>query len=201
MKSRHMKTLIAAVGAGAVILATATVGFATTPNSLPAGTTVKGKLATGTTMVFQGTLDSSPITVTCKKFQASGKVPSGKKPYTVTLAKPPKISSCTDNGGGTDTIKETGTWTLTENKTSPYTMTLTLPKDGATFVSSTLPACIVTAAPNAADPLSGSFDTSTGKVTDTNDSIPTKVSTGCTSGTATVTATIQLSPNPGTPPF
>ena len=129
---------------------------------------------------------------------AKGKVPAGK-PYSVTLSAPPKITGCTDTLGGSDTIKDTGTWTLSVSKSKPYKMTLTIPKKGATFSSNVLSSCKITAAPNKPDPVTGSYD---GKSTDTvkNAAIPTSGS-GCSSSTASTSATVVLSPAPGAPPF
>jgi hypothetical protein len=71
--------------------------------------------------------------------------------------------------------------------------------DGATFQSSILSACTITAAPNGAVKVVGAYN---GKNTDTvtNAKIPTK-GTGCTSTTATTSATEVLSPAPGAPPW
>lgn len=191
---RHRKPLVAALGVGALVFVTATAAWA----SLPAGTKVTGTLKSGTDMTFQGDIDSIPITVTCTSFTASGVVPKTPS-YTVKLSAPPTISGCTDSSGGTDTIKTKGKWSLVENSTSPYTMTLVIPKKGATFSSSVLPSCTITAAPSKAADVVGSYD---GNDTDTvtNAAIPTKGS-GCTSTTASTDATVVLSPAPGAPPF
>ncbi len=202
MKSLRMKTVIGALGVGAIILASAGAGFATQHNSLSAGTKVTGKLQSGTDMTFVGSIDSVSITVTCTSFSSSGKVPSGS-PYTVDLTKPPKITGCTDSLAGVDTITTNATngkWMLTENNTSPYTMSLVEPKAGATFKSSADPGCVITTAPKKANSIVGAYDTSTGTFTDTNESIPTK-GAHCSSTTSKATATIVLTPNPGTPPF
>jgi hypothetical protein len=202
MMSLRKKIATAALAVGVAVLATPAVGYSA-PNSLPAGTKVTGKLETGTKMVFVGTINGIKITVKCSSFTSSGKVPT-KPGYKITLYTLPKISGCIDSLGSADTITTkamTGQhWTLTENKTAPFTMALTIPIAGATFVSAALPSCVITAAPTVADPVTGSYNDATGTVTDTNSSIPTTGS-GCTSGTSTVTATIVLTPNPGAPPF
>ena len=179
------------VGAGALVCGLATAASAT----LPAGTVVKAQLKTGTDLVFNGDIDSIPITVTCTKFSASGKVPATASD-TVKLSAPPTFSGCTDNSGGTDTITTTGTWKLSETST---TQTLKIPQDGATFKSSILSGCTITVAPTGAAKVKGAYnDSNTDTVT--NAPIPTSGS-GCTSTTATATGTIVEKPAPGPPPF
>jgi hypothetical protein len=199
--SLSKKIAIVALGVGVAVLATPSIGYSST-SSLPAGTVVKGKLATGTKMIFKGAIDNVAITVTCTAFRSTGKVPSTPK-YTVYLESPPKITGCTDSLGGTDTITNNhtnGEWRLAENKTAPYTMALTIPKDGSTFFSSVLPSCVITVAPTAAAPVTGAYNDTTGTVTVTKGPIPVTGS-GCSATTATVNATIVLTPNPGAPPF
>ncbi len=189
--SKLTKTMVAVVGTGLLVFGIATAAYA----SLPAGTTVTGKLKTGTHMTFKGDIDSVPITVTCTNFTAKGKIPSTKS-STIKLSAPPTINGCKDNSGGTDTIKTTGSWLLTGTKT---TLTLVVPKDGATFKSSILSSCTITAAPSGSVKVTGAYN---GKNTDTvtNAKIATKGS-GCTSTTATTSATVVLSPAPGEPPW
>lgn len=191
---RHRKPLVAALGAGALVVVGATAAYA----SLPAGTTVTGNLKSGTDMTFKGDIDSVPITVSCTTFTATGVVPKSPS-YTVTLSKPPTLSGCTDSAGGTDNIKTKGKWKLTESKTAPYQMTLLIPKKGASFTSSVLSGCTVTAAPSGSVKVTGSYD---GTNTDTVTNAPIKTKgTGCTSTTASTSATVVLSPSPGAPPF
>jgi hypothetical protein len=194
--NRNRKMLaVSTACAAAVLLCLAATALA----SVPAGTTVTGKLKPGTKLTFKGSINSVPITVKCTSFSGSGKVPSGK-PYTVHLSAPPKISGCTDSLKGKDTITTTGSWTLSESKTSPYTMTLTIPKDGAKFKSSVLSSCTVTAAPSGPAGVKGKYD---GKDTDTvsGAKIPVK-GTGCTATAASTSSTVVFSPNPlGPPPF
>lgn len=192
---------MAGLGVGVILLATPTAGYSAT-KSLPAGTTVSGNLMSGTDMIFKGIIEGEPITVTCTSFTSSGKVPKTAG-YRITLSAPPKITKCKDDLGGRDTITDNSTngkWTLTENKAAPYTMTLSIPKAGSTFSSSLLPTCVITAAPTAADPVKGSYNDTTGTDKVSSASIPTTGS-GCTSGTATISATVVLTPNPGVPPF
>jgi hypothetical protein len=200
-----MKTLIGMLGVGAVVVASATVGFATTPNTLPAGTKVTGKLASGSSLIFVGSIDGVNITVTCTSFSASGKTPASPSD-TVDLTKPPKITGCTDSLFGNDTIKTNSTngkWELVAAGSGPYTVSLVAPKLGATFTSTADPGCTVETAPKKPSSITGSYDTSTGEVTDSAPgSEVTTTGKGCTtSKDATVAATIVLTPNPGAPPF
>ena len=191
----------------AVLITTATVYAASTDTddhlSVPTGTTVTGALKTGTNMVFHGTINGVPITVNCKTFSASGKTPA--KGITVTLPAPPTISGCTDTIGGTDTLKTNQTnakWKLKgvdapndENQTEPNTgdkLTLIIPKAGATFTSSVLPGCTLTAAPSASAGVAGKYD-DVNTDTVTNASIAVTAA-GCSASTAKVSATVVLSP-------
>lgn len=189
--SKLTKTIVVLVGTVMLVFGLTTAAYAT----LKAGTTVTGKLKTGTHVTFKGDIDSIPITVTCTTFTVKGKVAS-KASDTMPLSAPPTISGCKDSSGGTDTIKTSGTWTATIAKT---TLTLNMPKAGATFKSSVLSSCTITAAPTGTVKVTGAYN---GKNTDTvtNAKIPTKGS-GCTSTTATSSATEILSPSPGAPPW
>jgi hypothetical protein len=194
---------ISVIGVAGTLLLTAGVVHAATNTDTGdhftnAGATVTGNLKSGTTMTFNGTIDGLPVTVTCTTFTGSGKVPSTG--LTVSLAAP-KISGCTDSLGGTDTVKTTGTWKLTEvdaandeTATEPNTdkVKLTVPKAGGSFSSSIVNGCTVTAAPTGPASITGSYND---KGTDTvkNASIPVSGS-GCAASTSAVTATVVLSP-------
>jgi hypothetical protein len=193
---RSKKLLVIAASVGVASLAVASSAFAIAP-----GTKVTASLKAGTTMTFSGDIDSLPITVTCKKFSASGIIPSGKV-YSMDLSAPPAVTGCTDSIGGTDTFKTNqtnGKWIISVTKTSPYKLTLTIPTKGATFTSTKEKGCVITGAPTKADGVVGTYN---GVNTDTvkNASITTK-GTGCTSTNAKTSATIVLSPSPGKPPF
>jgi len=195
---RHRKALAVVAGVGlAATLATASAAYAT----LPGGTKVTGTLKTGTKLVFKGDIDSVPITVDCTSFSASAVMPKTAS-YSIDLSAPPTIKGCTDSTGGVDTIKTNqtnGKWTLSVTKTTPYKLTLGIPKAGATFTSSVVSGCTVTAAPTGTVDLTGSYN---GTNTDTvsGAKIATK-GTGCTSTTATATTTVVFAPSPGKPPF
>jgi len=201
MMSSYKKILVVLMGVGMTAAVAVPSAYAARPNTLPAGTVVTGNLKSGTDMTFAGDIDSVPITVSCKTFTATGKVPK-KTSYTFTLSKAPTISGCTDSLGGTDTVKTNsthGSWSLKVSKTSPYSLTLNIPKAGATFVSSIESGCTITAAPTGVAGVKGSYD---GTSTDTvkNAVIPTSGS-GCTSTSAKTSAIVVLSPAPGAPPF
>ena len=194
---RPRKMLVATLAVAAVaVLATATGAFA----SLGPGVTVTGTLKSGTDMTFKGDINSIPITVSCTNFTATGT--TGSSPSsTVDLNSPPTINGCTDSLAGTDTIttnSTNGSWKLSDKGKK---MTLTIPKAGATFTSSYFGnACVITAAPNAADPVKGKYNE---KNTDTvkNAKVTTK-GAGCTStATAATSGTVVLSPAPGKPPW
>jgi hypothetical protein len=198
MSMRMMKVALGAAAGLSALLLVATPAYGT----LPAGTKVTAALKAGTTMNFKGSIDSVPITVTCTHFSGSGKVPATAS-NTVTLATPPTLSGCTDTSGGADTVvtnQTNGKWKLTEGGTAgAYTMTLMIPKAGATFTSNIITGCTITAAPSGTASVKGSYD---GTNTDTvsGAKIPTKGS-GCTSTAAATTATVVFTPSPGPPPF
>jgi hypothetical protein len=201
MLAKTRKTLIVTLGvAVAAVVASASLAYATT---LPPGTTVTASLAPGTNMVFNGDINSLAITVTCTNFSGSGTIPQNSS-NSLTLQNPPTISGCTDSTGHSDTIttnQNNGSWVLSvKGKKNPYSLTLQVPKAGATFTSTLLPSCTVTAGPKKPVKIKGKYDDSAGSDTVTNGKIATKGS-GCTSGTATVNATVDFSPNPGPPPF
>jgi hypothetical protein len=200
MKSLRLKTAIGVLGVGAVILTSTAVGFAASPNTLKAGTTVSAALKKGTDMTFDGTINSLQVTVSCTSFTGSGKVPAGK-PYKMNLSAPPKISGCSVQGFSATIVtnQTNGKWSISVTKTAPYTLTLTMPQAGAVFTSALVSGCKITAAPTAAQAIPGAYN---GKNTDvvTNAPIPTSA-TGCTSGTASTSATVVFTPKPGAPPF
>jgi len=206
-KSKRFTAGIACAGALIFGVSTTALASSTDPGdhfSLKAGTVVKGKLKTGTSLTFAGQINGLSITVKCTTFRASGKVPA--KGLTVKLSTPPTLSGCHDSLGGTDTIKvnaRNGPWELKEidatgaaDNKEPNTDkgVLSVPKAGATFTSSILSTCTVTAAPNGRANLRGSFnDINTIKVS--GGAIPT-AGTGCTtSASAKATATVVLSPH------
>jgi hypothetical protein len=188
--SHLKKTVFGVVATAALIFGVATGAYA----SLPKGTTVTGSLKSGTAMTFKGDIDSIPITVSCTTFSASGTVTKAKN--TLPLSAPPTIKGCTDSSGGSDTVTTSGKWKITIAATK---MTLDAPKAGATFKSSILSGCTITAFPSAAGTVAGAYNGSnTDKVSGA--AIPTK-GAGCTSTTAKTTATVVLSPAPGAPPW
>jgi hypothetical protein len=210
MLSRAKKFAIAGACTGALMLGTGTAAFAANGAdtgdhfSLAAGTVVTSALKSGTKVTFKGSIDGVAITVTCTTFTASGKIPATG--LTVPLSAPPTISGCKDTLGGTDTVKTNttnGKWKLREKDVTTTADSaepnsgdkaiLTIPKAGATFVSSFLPTCTVTTAPSGPANVTGTYD-DINTIQDTNASIPTSGS-GCTTTAASETATVVLSPN------
>jgi len=191
MNPFRKKALVVVVASMAMALGVA----ATAGASLKPGTKVSG---TSSHVVFKGDINGVPITVTCTSFKTSGTVTSSDKTSMAVGA--PSITGCKDSLGGTDTIKTSGSWKLTSNS-SGSTVSLVIPKDGATFTSSVLKSCKVIAAPSKAAPVAGAYSSSKGTVTSKNAKIAVKGS-GCTAASTSETATIKLSPNPGKiPPF
>ena len=194
MISRHKKMLIVAVSTVAMVLGTATAVY----GSVAPGTTVTG---TSGHVVFNGTINGIAITVTCTNFTDSVVVPAGAdKSLNIP---PPTINGCTDSLTGTDTIttnSTNGSWKLKSNSTGTK-LKLVIPIKGATFKSSFVKGCLITAAPTAAVKVSGTYNSGNG--TDTVTSQPIAVSaSGCTATNASTTVTVTFSPNPGAiPPF
>ncbi|HTT87175.1 MAG TPA: hypothetical protein VMF60_07400 [Acidimicrobiales bacterium] len=181
----------------AAVLATASAAYA----SLGPGVTVTASLKSGTDMTFAGNINGAPITVSCTSFSGSGT--TGSSPSdSVTLNGAPSITGCTDSLGGTDTIKTNttnGNWKLSSNKKGTK-FTLAAPKAAATFTSSLISSCVITAFPAKAGKVNGKFNSSADTDTVKKAKIPTQGS-GCSSTTATTNAVVTFSPNPGKPPY
>ena len=187
----HKKVFVVAIASTALVFGMAASASA----SLKPGTKVNG---TSKHVVFKGSINGVAITVTCSSFKDSGTVKSGDK--TSMPVSPPRITGCHDSLGGTDTIKTSGSWKLTVNS-SGKTVSLVIPKDGATFTSSVLKSCKVIAAPTKPASVPGAYSSSDGTVKSVSAKIPVKGS-GCTASSTTETATITLSPDPHKiPPF
>jgi hypothetical protein len=194
MISRPKKLLIVAVSAAAMVLGTTTAVY----GSVAPGTTVTG---TSHSLTFKGTINGINITVTCTNFTDSVVVPAGAT-NKINIP-PPTINGCTDSLTGTDTVKTNsthGSWYLKTNTTGTK-LTLGIPEKGATFVSSFLSGCTITAAPTGPVKVKGTYSSSAGTDTVTNKAIAV-AGTGCSATSASTTTTVTFSPNPGTiPPF
>jgi hypothetical protein len=187
----RLAVVVTVVAAAATVLGTTTMAF----GSVKPGTTVTGK---STNTVFTGSINGVPITVKCKSFTDKVKVTSSDK--TSASIPPPTLTGCTDTLKGTDTIKTTGKWELKVNSAGT-TLTLVIPKDGATFSSSRLKSCKITVAPTGPVNVNGSYSSSTGTDTVTNQTIAIKGS-GCSATSSTINSTVKFTPNPGKiPPF
>jgi hypothetical protein len=166
--------------------------------SVAPGTQVTG---TSKSVTFKGTINGIQVTVSCTNFTDTATVTAGANKSIDIPA--PTITGCTDTLTGTDTIKtndKNGSWELKTNGKGNK-LKLVIPKAGATFTSSFLPSCTITAAPTAAVSVKGTYSSSAGTDTATNAPIAVK-GTGCTATSSSVTVTVTFSPNPGTiPPF
>jgi hypothetical protein len=186
MGSLRMKAVVAAGASIAMVFGVAALAGA----SVKPGTKVTGS---STDVVFKGSIDSVPVTVTCKSFKDSGTVEKGDK--TEMAVGDPKITKCKDSLHGTDTITTSGKWELKVNSAGTE-VSLVIPKDGAKFKSSAESGCTITAAPSKAVSVAGAYSKSKGTAKSTDAKIPVKGS-GCTATSATETATIKFSPKPG----
>jgi hypothetical protein len=205
MLPRTKKLVIALAAVAAVIAIGAPVVLAaadTDDNIAPANTTVKASLITGGNAVFTGTVSGVAVTSTCKVSSTTFKTPAhGLGPVTTSN---PVFSSCTDSLGGTDTVKTNSTngkWMATfvdaandeAAEKAGDLLKLTIPKAGATIVSSVLPTCKITVAPTKAAAVSSSYDDKS-RAGFRKVAIPTS-GTGCTtSATGSFTAIYILSP-------
>src|SRR6185437_10203057 len=145
---RINRKLALAAGLTAVVVGLGTgIAFAAgdTDDSIsPANTAFTA--SNSTNIVFKGSINGLPITVTCKASSISGTTPaSGLGPINIAN---PSFTMCTDSAFGTDTVTTNSTnghWQLTfidvandESGTEPNTgdmLQITIPKAGATFKS------------------------------------------------------------------
>ncbi|MFC4909020.1 hypothetical protein [Actinomadura gamaensis] len=159
MPSRILSTAVAAAAATTGLVAL-TVGPAYAAGVTPANTLIT---ATSTNVKFSGTLSGLSFSVSCTKSTLTFTTPSsGYGP--VNTSDPVFGGTCKDSFGGTATVKTNhtnGPWTLLAIATGPKVQA-TMPKAGATFSTTTLPGCVVTAAPTGPVTLTGNFDNSTG---------------------------------------
>ena len=189
----------------AVATATALAAFAplvmaqatSTAHLVPGNTLIKVALQTGTKSVFSGTVQGVAVTVSCTASTTSFKTPATGLGPIVTSN--PTFTGCTDTLGGKDTIKTNstaGTWKSTfvaGSGSKPAQLKLTVPKGGATVVSSILPSCTVTVAPTAAATAIATYNNLSTAAFHTV-ALPT-AGTGCTtSATGKLTATYILKP-------
>jgi hypothetical protein len=187
-------SLVAAVGAPVVLAA-----GDTDDNLSPANTTVKIALKAGTKTTFKGTLGTTAVTSTCTASTTSFKTPA--KGLGPVNAATPTFTGCTDNLGGKDTVtanSKNGSWAEkfvdaandeAAEKSGDKTQ-LRIPKAGATVVSSLLPTCVITVAPNGPATITAAYnDVNTS--TFTNATLPVSTSAACPGGAKTGTATFS----------
>lgn len=197
IKTTRRLTLVAAIATAAVTAfsAAALAAGDTGDNISPASTAFIANNSGSIT--FKGTIDGFGFTVHCTTSSMSGTTPASGLSGNIN---PPTFSGCTDNFGGTDNVKtnqNNGSWALTlvdsptETGTEPNSgdqTKITMPKAGATFSSSFLPGCTVTAAPNGAASFTGSYNDSTTTVF-SSASMPVSGSGCSSSSTATISGT------------
>jgi hypothetical protein len=185
------KLAIVLTSAAALVALASPAAFAadTGDNLVPTGAVT---IVNSGNVTFSGTLSGLPFTATCTSASLTITIPSTGLTAPVTTG--PKFSGCTDNGGGTDTITPSGSWSLTLNDnptevdpvTEPNTgdqLTINIPANGATFTTTSqfIPAgCVVTV--GASTPRTSTFNDGSGS------------GTSATSGTFT-NASINVSGN------
>lgn len=185
--SRRIKFGLASVAMGLVAAAGApAVLAAATAHLSPANTTVKLALKAGTKTSFTGKLGAVTVTSSCTSSTASFKTPAhGLGPIKLTNS---KFSGCTDSLHGTDTVKTSGKWTVKfVAKQSGDRVRLTIPKAGATVVSSLVPTCVITVAPKGPVTITGA-DNDINTTTFKNVSLPASTTAACPGGAGTGTA-------------
>jgi hypothetical protein len=208
MKGRSRKFTAAIVVAALVVAAVPAVVVASIiTNATAVAVKVTAKLNTNTVTQFTG--KTGPLTglvTTCTASTTGFTLASrgGLGPFTLTL---PTFTGCSDNLGGTDTIKSKGTWTDTYvNSTgspNPDQIKISIPKAGQTLVSSIAPACTITVQPSAAGSVLGTYDNA-GHLRLTNQTISYSAAGTCPTGTGTGTAsfsTVLKSGGTGTPGY
>jgi hypothetical protein len=208
MRRRVKKSALLLVGVGVMAAVITPVVIAATgdtdDNIKPASTLVKTTLKSGTKTTFTVTKNNTTLIQHCTASSTSGKTPAtGLGPVAVTA---PTFTGCTDNIGGTDTVKTSGSWKLTfidvasdeaAEKTGDK-LKITVPIKGATVTSNLTPGCTITAAPTAAVNVTGAYN-DVNTLTITSAPVPVSFSSGCGTllagpATAHFTATYVLSP-------
>lgn len=204
---RIHKKLALAVSLTAIVAGLGTgIAFAagdTDDNISPANTSITANNSTNIT--FKGTINGISVTVTCTTSSISGTTPSsGLGPVNVNN---PSFTGCRDTFGGTDTVTTNSTnghWQLTfidstatneETQAEPNSgdkLQITIPKAGATFKSSILPGCTITAAPSGSASITGTYD-DVSTLTISSASIPVSGS-GCTASTSSMSGSYKSTP-------
>lgn len=176
----------------------------------------KGANSAWTATSSKTTFVSSVVTITCTKNTASGSTVGSGPDIGFLAMNAPTFSSCTDNFGGTDTVKTKATgWKIAfvsdiGNKACPAgtgkdetsggdCVVITVPKDAATIVLGSL-GCTLTVQPSGPTNVGAKVKDPGGTTKDTFTLSNQSVSySGCaTSGTAKFSGTYTLhSPNGG----
>jgi hypothetical protein len=160
-RRRKLAAVVSLVGAssiGAWIWASPAHAFTgDTDDSLSSPGTIETVTNSGNVIVGFAVKGAGGVTITCTGFSAQFTVPSSG--LAASLAAPPTFSGCTDNGGGTDTFTDSGTWKINFKDTSSAETSETnnaepnsgdgflfkVPANGETIGSTALPAgCTIT---------------------------------------------------------
>ncbi|MFC5182895.1 hypothetical protein [Actinomadura harenae] len=196
MPSRIISTALAAAATTTGLFALAAAPASAAGGISPASTHI---VATSSNVKFAGSLGGLfNFSVTCQTATVAFDTPaSGYGPVNLNPGTPsnPSFVNCKDNFGGTATITPHGVWTLSATGGSSPTVTVTIPTGGATFTTSTLPGCTVTAAPSAPAPISGPYTNPPTASMALSASVPfSGVGCGSLSPTGSVTGTFTTSP-------
>lgn len=192
MIKRKTKFAMAFAVALCAVSAPMALAAADTDDSLsPASTVIKATLKAGTVTVLTGTVNGVPVTSNCTGSSVTFKtLAKGLGPVVTSN---PTFTGCTDNLGGTDTVRSSSTngrWTATyidaPNDEAKETATgdkikLTMPKQGVTIQSSLLSGCAVIAAPTAPASITAAYNETSHASVFSKASIPT-AGFGCTTG-------------------
>jgi hypothetical protein len=208
MKGRSRKFTAAIVVAVLVVAAVPAVVVASIiTNATAVAVKVTTALNTNTVTQFTGTTGPlKGLITTCTKSATGFTLASrgGLGPFALTA---PTFTGCTDNLGGTDTIKSKAGWTNTyvnsAGSPAPDQIKIGIPKAGQTLVSSIAPACTVTVQPAAAGSVLGSYDNA-GHLRLTSQVITYSAAGTCPTGTGTGNAsfsTVLKSGGTGTPGY
>jgi hypothetical protein len=198
MKRRSKKFTAALVVAALVVAAVPAVVVASIiTNATAVAVNVTAKLKTNSITQFSGTTGPlAGVVSTCTGFTSGFQLASrgGLGPFTLN---PPTFTGCTDNLGGTDTLKSNttnGKWTTkyvnSTGAPNPDKITIGIPKAGQTLVSSIAPACTLTVFPAAAGTVSGTYDNA-GNLRITNATVAYSAVGTCPTGTGTGNATFS----------
>jgi hypothetical protein len=192
--------LLVGVGVAVGVIAPAVIAQGTDTDDFiqPVSTLVHTSLKPGTKTVFTVKVPpAGSVTVIqrCTASSTSGTTPAHGLAFAVA---PVSFTGCTDNLGGTDTVKTTGVWHVTgidapndETATEPNAtgdrISVTVPTKGATVTSTASPGCTITVAPTAPAHTVGAYN-DVNTLTLTAAPVPVSFSSACPGGGGNATA-------------